>query len=408
MKIGLASTLLAFTLLVIPSLGIAFPMRSGEAEVHRYFSEEEVARGKRYMQGRYALFFIGLGLKVTFLFFLIVTPTSKALARFTSSLAFGKPWLSIIVYTLTLLLLSMLLFLPLGLYRDLFRERAFGLSVQTLQGWLLDQLKGFLVSAVLLPPLVLLLYTLIRRFPERWFLPAGLAASLLIVFFTTFSPVLIEPIFHRFRPVEGDLRARVTALAGKAGLQVERVLEMDASRRTRKVNAYVSGLGKTKRVVLYDTLLKGSPPEEVELVLAHELGHWKHRHLWKGVGLATLSAFAGFFVASLALRFGVQKGLLQHPADLSGFPLLLLALLLFHVVTLPVQNAISRAFERQADYESLLLTGNPEAFITSEVRLARSNLADLTPPRPLVLFLYTHPPVLERIAMAEAFRRGVR
>lgn len=386
----------------------ASPRQAGD-RVHRYFSEEEVARGKLYMRGRYALFFAGLGLKVAFLLLLTVTPASKALTRFASSLAFGKPWLAVIVYTLALLLLYTFLFLPLGAYRDLLRERAFGLSVQTLQGWLKDQLKGFLLSAVLLPPLVLLLYALIRRSPESWFLPAGLAASFLIVFFTAISPVLIEPIFHTFRPIQDEgLRARVTDLAGKAGLQGEKVLEMDASRRTRKLNAYISGLGRTKRVVLYDTLVKGSSPEEVELVLAHELGHWKHQHLWKGVGLASLFAFAGLFVGSLALRFSVQKGLIQHPADLAGFPLLLLALFLFHVVTLPVQNAISRAFERQADRESLLLTENPEAFITSEVQLARSNLADLAPPRGLVLFLYTHPPVLERIRMAEAFQREGR
>ncbi|MBI3990359.1 MAG: M48 family metallopeptidase [candidate division NC10 bacterium] len=408
---------LAVLLAFAPFLGLPFsnpqtsppPARSSPEEVRRYFSEEEAARGRLYMWGRYALFFVGLGLKVAFLLLLIVIPASKALERFAFSLAFGKPWLAVIVYTLVLLLLYTLLFLPLSAYRDLFRERAFGLSVQTIQGWLLDQLKGFLLSAVLLPPLVLLLYALIRRFPETWYLPAGLAASFLIVFFTAISPILIEPIFHTFRPIQNeDLRARVTALAEKAGLQVEKVLEMDASRRTRKLNAYVSGLGKTKRVVLYDTLVKGSSPEEVELVLAHELGHWKHQHLWKGVGLAALFAFAGLFVGSLTLHWGVQKGLIQHPADLAWFPLLLLTLFLFHIVTLPVENAISRAFERQADYASLLLTKNPEAFIRSEVQLAKSNLADLTPPRPLVLFLYTHPPVLERIGMAETFQQEGR
>jgi len=168
-----------------------------------------------------------------------------------------------------------------------------------------------------------------------------------------------------------------------------------------KANAYVTGFGRTKRIVLYDTLLKRSSADEVEAVLAHEMGHRMYHHIWKGVGLSIVALFVGLGIAALVLRWGTARGLITHPADPAGLPLLALTLFVLSLVTLPVQNAISRHFERQADRTVLELTGNREAHIKVEVDLARANLADVTPPRWAVLLLYSHPPVLERIAIAE-------
>jgi STE24 endopeptidase len=183
---------------------------------------------------------------------------------------------------------------------------------------------------------------------------------------------------------------------------------MDASRKTRKTNAYFTGLGRARRVVLYDTLIASSTPEEVELVLAHELGHWRRHHIWKGLALGAASMLGALWAIARILALAAASGRFAfiHPADVRSLPLLLLAFLVLHLTTLPVQQAISRAFEREADLESLRLTGNPDAFIASEVHLARANLADIEPPRPIVWLLYSHPPVLERIAMAEAFKAG--
>jgi STE24 endopeptidase len=187
---------------------------------------------------------------------------------------------------------------------------------------------------------------------------------------------------------------------------VDQVYESDASRRTTKGNAYFTGLGATKRIVIYDTLVRRSDPEEVELVLAHEMGHWKHADIWKGIGLSLIGLFVALWVGARAVEWAARRPVfhLAGPADVAGLPVFLLAVSLLSLASMPLQNAISRHFEREADRASLVLTGNPAAFIRSEVSLARSNLSDLTPPRPLVWLFYSHPPVMARIRMAEEYR----
>jgi STE24 endopeptidase len=231
-----------------------------------------------------------------------------------------------------------------------------------------------------------------------------------MVLLVALAPVVIDPLFNTVRPLrDPDLSQRVIALAKRAGIPVDQVYEMDASRRTRKGNAYFTGLGHTKRIVLYDTLLTGTGPEEVELVVAHEIGHWRRAHIWKGIGLSFLGMGIALWWGARVLDWAVRRGgfHLAGPADVAGVPLFLLALFVLNLVSLPIQNGISRIFEREADRTSLTLTGNPMAFIRSEVELARSNLADLSPPAALVWLLYSHPPVAERIRMAEEFAKGV-
>ena len=197
-------------------------------------------------------------------------------------------------------------------------------------------------------------------------------------------------------------------MAARAGIPVQQVYEIDASRRTRKGNAYFTGLGSTKRIILYDTLVASNDPASVELVLAHEMGHWKHAHIWKGLGLSVLAIGVALWCGARVLDWAGGRRLfhLAGSADIAGLPLFLLLIFGLSLATLPMQNVVSRYFERQADWESLQLTHDTAAFIRSEVNLARSNLADLNPARPLVWLLYTHPPTAERIRMAEEFKNS--
>lgn len=368
----------------------------------RYFTADEIARGKSYMGGRYLLFAARSAVTLAFFLLFTFTPASRALRDLSAVWAGHRPWLAVTLYAACLLLLYRILLLPMDTYGGYLREHAYGLSTQGLVGWFKDWGKGLLLQMVLLLPTVNLLYLFIRRDPVRWFLPAAGGLGCLILLLTFLAPVLIDPLFHTFTPLrDADLKARVTRLAARAGIAVEQVLEADASRRTVKANAYVTGFGRTRRIVLYDTLLERSSPEEVEVVLAHEFGHRKYHHIWKGVGLSILGLFLGLGTAALVLRWGTARDLLADPADPAGLALLALTLFVLSLLTLPLQNAVSRHFERQADLAALELSGNREAYVKVEVDLARSNLADIIPPRWAVLLLYTHPPVLERIAVAE-------
>jgi len=378
-------------------------------EVLAHFTPEDIARGRAYTGGRYWLFAGGTALRLLVLVILAVTPASAALRTLAVRLAPAQPAAAVAIYIAMLVLAFELLTLPLGYYAGFVREHAFGLSTQTRAAWFLDRAKAALIVLLLAVPLGSLLALLWRRYPSHWVLPAWALAGIATVLLVAVAPVVIDPLFHTIQPLrDADLRQRLIALAGRAGIPVDQVYEMDASRRTKKGNAYFTGLGRTKRIVLYDTLITGSGPDEVELVLAHEIGHWKLAHIWKGIGLSLLGMGVALWCGARVLEWAARRGAayLTGPADIAGLPLLLLVLFVVNLVSLPLQTGISRRFEREADRASLELTGNAAAFIRAEVQLARSNLADLVPPRAVVWLLYTHPPVAERIRMAETFAAG--
>ena len=403
---ALGVILLVLPLLVPAAVRAAAPPPGDPALA--YFTPQEIARGAAYAQGRYWLFVAGMALRLAGLLVLTLTPASAALRNLAVRLAPAYPNLAVALYVALLVLAAELLLLPLGYYAGFVREHAFGLSTQMPMSWLLDQAKGLLLSLVLTVSLGWLLVFFWRRYPGRWVLPAWTLGAAVMLLLVTLAPVVIDPLFNTVRPVQDQaLRQRVLALAARAGLPVEQVYETDASRRTRKGNAYFTGLGATKRIVLYDTLIAGHDPEAVELVLAHEMGHWKHAHIWKGIALSLVGMGLMLWIGARVHAWAVSRGSfhLAGPADAAGLPMFLLTLYVLSLLSLPVQNAISRHFERQADMASLVLTHNPEAFIRAEVALARSNLADLQPSPAVVWLLYTHPPTMERIRMAEAFGR---
>lgn len=379
------------------------------AEIAAHFTPEDVARGRAYMGGRYWLFAAGIALRLAILLVLVGTPASAALRDLAVRLAPTRPAVAVALYVALLVLVFELLALPLGYYAGFIREHAFGLSTQTRLAWFVDRGKAILLTLALAVPLGSLLALLWRRYPGRWVLPAwglGAAAMILLV---ALAPIAIDPLFNTIRPLrDPDVRQRLMALVGRAGIPVEQVYEMDASRRTRKGNAYFTGLGRTKRIVLYDTLLAGNSPAEVELVVAHEIGHWTRAHIWKGIGLSLLGMGIALWGAARVMDWAARRDgfHLAGPADVAGLPLFLLVVFVLNLVSLPIQTGISRHFEREADRTALELTGNAAAFIRSEVHLARSNLADLAPPPAVVWLLYTHPPVAERIRLAEAFTAG--
>ncbi len=282
----------------------------------------------------------------------------------------------------------------------------YGLVTQGWGGWAVDVLRGTAVTLALFLPPALGLYALIGWSPGRWWVPAAAGAALLAVALSFLHPLVLEPLFNRFTPLaEGELRTALLELARRDGIAVREVLVADASRRTTALNAYVSGFGPTRRIVVYDTLLSTAEPREVELVAAHELGHVKHRDVATGTALGALGAAVAVPVlaALLACRPLLDAAGAADAQDPRSLPLLAALAALLGALSVPAQCAASRRIEARADRHALELTGDAEQFIAMQRRLAVANVADPYPPRAVELLLATHPSTGRRIAAARAW-----
>ena len=229
--------------------------------------------------------------------------------------------------------------------------------------------------------------------------------ALVIVALTNLAPVVLLPLFYRITPLDrAPLRERLVALADRAGARVLGVYEWGLGDKTRKANAALAGLGATRRILVSDTMLAEYSDDEIEVVLAHEIAHHVHRDIWKGIALESVLIFTGFWLAARVLEWSVGWLELAGPADPAGMPLLLLTAGAVSLVALPASHAMSRAYERRADRFALELTRNPQAFVSAMRRLGAQNLAEEHPSKLVQWLFYSHPPVAERIAAAEAFR----
>ena len=317
----------------------------------------------------------------------------------------GQSAFAVVFYVALVLLLNEIGSLPLGFYSGFLLERRYGLSHEPLGRWLLDQLKSFVIGFVLSSGAAAIVYAFIRMSPVRWWLPAGAVFAVLIVGLTNVAPVLLLPLFYSVKPLEREaLHARLLRLAERAGAKVLGAYEWGLGAKTRKANAALAGLGGTRRILVSDTMLAEYSDDEIEVVLAHELAHHVHGDIWKGIALESGLILAGFYLAARLLAAFSPTFDLQSVADIAGLPLLVLAAGAVSLVMVPFAHAMSRAFERSADRFALTLTKNPGAFVSAMKRLAAQNLAEEHPSRLVQILFYSHPPVRERIAVAQAFR----
>ncbi|HKP92101.1 MAG TPA: M48 family metallopeptidase [Thermoleophilaceae bacterium] len=282
----------------------------------------------------------------------------------------------------------------------------YGLSTQGWGAWAGDVAKSEAIAAVFAGVGAVLLVALVRRFPDRWWVPAGAVAVVLGAVFTFLAPVVLEPIFNKFTPLPGgQLRSDVLRLAGRSGVDVGQVYEVDASRRTTGSNAYVTGLGATKRVVLYDNLIRGYSRGEVGSVVAHELGHVKHRDVPRGLlWLLIVGPAATLLVQALTERWAPRDAVGRN-AGPAIVPAAALALAVVSFGSGIASNALSRPVEASADAYALRLTHDTRSFVAVERKLTKDNLSDPDPPGWLHLLFGTHPTTVERIGYARAFER---
>jgi STE24 endopeptidase len=361
------------------------------------FSVEQIERARRYHRPLYRLAVVSLAIDLTVLALLSFGTVGDTVYRATT----GWPWWArAIAFALLVLTLMFLIDAPAAFWSGYFHEHAWGFSTQSPAGWLLDRAKGLAVSLVLGGCALVGFVAAAHLWPSWWPVPVGLAAAGLVLLLGLVAPLVLEPLFNRFEPLpDREQAAALQELADRAGVPIRDVLVADASRRTRKVNAYVSGLGRTRRVVIYDTLLGEAHTRELRLVVAHELGHRRARHVEKGAALSMLGA-AVFVVAAWALlgSSAVRSAIGARDAgDPRVIPFLLLLASVLGLVASPFGSALSRRWERQADAFSLALTVDREAFVSTHRRLGVSNLADLDPPRLAYWAWFSHPTPPERI-----------
>ena len=341
------------------------------------------------------------GLSAVWLLGLLVTGGSARLREVAAGFAGGGLTATVATYAVLLGLATEALHLPVAWYRGIVLERRLGLSTERASRWWADQARAGAVALVLGLPAVLALYGLLAWLPDRWWLAAAAGAALALVVLVHAAPVVLLPLFYDCRPLDRPaLAARLTALAGRAGARVVGVFEWRLGDRTRKANAALLGLGRTRRILVSDTLLAEHSDDEVEVVVAHELGHHAHHDLWRGMALEALRLGVAFYVADLALAMLAGPLGLAGKADVAGLPIMLLAIGAVSAVLQPVANVASRAHERRADRYALAMTQNPDAFISAMRRLGDRNLAEPHPSHLAQVLFHTHPPVADRIAAA--------
>jgi STE24 endopeptidase len=407
--VALLAALALVTALRVPWAGPPAP-RADQIAALRELPAGAVARGRAFhgalRPSTYGAMAIGLVAALA----LGLTPLGAALVRLAGR-PFGGHWLAqALLGGLLVVFTGELVGLPFAAWRQSIVRR-YGLSTQSWGGWAVDLLKAYAIGAVL-GAIVLVVFYTVTHFAPRWWWAFGAAgAAALTVLLTFVFPVLIEPVFNKFTPMEpGQLRTDLVAMAARDGVPVKDVLVADASRRTRAVNAYVSGLGPTRRIVVYDTLLREAPPAEVESVVAHELGHAKDGDVVTGTLMGALGGAAA--VCALYL-LGSWAGLLRRAgvdslAEPRAVALLLAITTVAGIVAGPLQNAVSRRIEARADRHALALTQDPATFATMQARLSQVNLGD-PDPNPVEYALFaSHPSTVQRMAAARAWARSAR
>ena len=394
----------AATFLVRPRSGLIEPAPASE---QAYFSESELDRIRDYSGPQRALGLAGLGVTGGALALIALRPPRRV--RRALERAGARPILGGAAVGAGLSVALVVVTLPFAAVQHS-RAEEYGLSTQSWGPWAGDLAKATGIEAVLAAGGAAILMGLMRRFPRHWWAPASASVVALSVVFLWLAPVVIDPIFNKFTPLpEGKLRAEVVELAERSGVEVGEVYRIDASRRTTGANAYVGGIGPTKRVVLYDNLIEDFSPAEVRSVVAHELGHVKHQDVPKGLlWVALVAPGALFLIQRLTERLapdaiGGEPG--AGRAGPAALPAAVLSLAVVSFVLGIVGNNISRRVEARADTYALELTDDPEGFIGLERRLVTQNLGDPDPPGALVALFSTHPPAMERIGFALTYGR---
>jgi len=310
---------------------------------------------------------------------------------------FANDYITLIAYVLILGAASAIIFSPVNFYTGYYLEHKYNLSNQTFWKWIWEGLKSSLVGAVIGLPLLLLFFFVIRSFNVMWWLPFGVLMFVVSVLLAQIVPIVILPIFYKITPVENEnLKLRIVDLGKNAGMKVENVFKLNMSKNTKKANAAFTGLGKTKRILLGDTFLDNYTEDEIETVIAHELGHYKNKHIIKNIAIGTISSFLTFFLIAQLHKLSLDWFGFSNITQIASLPLLVLWGGIIGLLLTPITNAISRKFEHEADRYAVTSTDKKEVFIKTLEKLTEQNLGDRELHPFIEWFFYSHPSINNR------------
>jgi len=369
-------------------------------------TQADSPEARRYNRIRRWLGITDFAVGFVFLIVLLATRWSDSLRDLAYRMGFQNYSLSLFMYLVLLLGISKVIGIGLDYYG--FRlERGFKLSNQKFGSWLWDETKGFLVGLVLGSIVVELLYFTIRQWPQNWWLLAWASFIGLFILLAQLAPVVLFPIFYKFEPLEDeDLKRRLIMLSQRAGTHVRGVYRWRLSEKSKKANAALTGLGNTRRIILADTLLDNYTPDEIEAVLAHELGHHVHKHILKSIFVQAVITFIGFWAANWVLHYAVDHHMFEELSDFANLPLLALVSVVLSFLLMPALNAYSRFNERQADRYAFESIATVEPFVSSMNKLAEQNLAERTPSKWVEWFFHSHPSISRRLAAADSWSKS--
>ena len=333
--------------------------------------------------------------------FLLLKEYTVSIEQFALSYS-TNPYISLLIFSAAFAIISGVVSLPFSIYSGFILEHQYNLSNQNFGQWIWESAKGVLVSIPILTPLALIVYFFLLTFNTLWWLPVAGTLFIISIGLSRIAPIVILPLFYKLTPLDDTpLKEKIEALTASTKMIVEGIYSFNLSKTTKKANAAFTGIGKSKRILLGDTLMNNFSEEEIESVFAHELGHYSYGHIWKGITVGTLSIFLGLYLTSVAYSISLSWFGFSSITQLAALPLLTLWLGIYSLVTSPLGNILSRKHEYEADRYAVERTKNISAFISTMNKLAEMNLADRTP-HPLIEFLfYSHPSIEKRIRAVE-------
>lgn len=372
------------------------------ARIHPFLDKERQKKARRYEKEKRLLGLLGTALSLVVLLVFYYSGLSRWLAHL--SLGNSIIW-TFLVYVVSFQTLLVVFGFPLSYYSSFLHEHRWNFSNQTFKSWLWDQTKSFLVGLVMIILLLGLLFWIMASFPQIWWLIAGLGTALANVVLATLVPVVILPIFHKYTPIQDEeLTRSLEDILSKEGLKSSGFFKEDTSRQTKKENAFLAGLGKTRRVVLADNLMKHMSVPQIESIIAHEVGHFRYKHLWLYMGIGTLQQLVVFYILHRVMQAIFPQFLASTAWNLTLFPVLVILMgAISGFLFGPLSSYFSRQLEKQADRYALQAVQDKKAFMTAMAGLADRNLSNAYPEWWVKLLYYTHPPIGERLEMGEEF-----